>query len=352
MEYLVNLYTQKPELLSNLFDRKVNISVKIDGSAFQISNEDGDIKFRKRGGSSSKLGPVIDEYTKLFAKQLNKAIEYFGKPDGPAASQINNNKFLAIELIEDGDWVLLTAIDKHDRVINAGKELDNIASDMAIASVPLLYDDVLTKQMKTMLIDLMTLSPDTSNEEFINLIYKIFKIEEGTTWNDLLKDNEIEGIVLTWDIDGKLAQYKIINPSFKKRHEAEMEEEKRKAEANRDDLNNLLKLLVDRMEEKADKLAEDNLKSLELNFLRFANDPKFFNKLISTAAKVMPNENRFFFLQVKRTSKDIQKMITKYGTPIVTAYEQYLMTFHKERKRNYIISPEFQERINKLVTSI
>ena len=33
--------------------------------------------YHKRGGSSSKLGPIIDEYTQLFTKHLNDAIDYF-----------------------------------------------------------------------------------------------------------------------------------------------------------------------------------------------------------------------------------------------------------------------------------
>lgn len=354
MDYLVDLYTKKPEVLSELFNKKVNISVKVDGSAFQITNDNGNVEYHKRGGSSSKIGPVIDEYTKLFTKHLNDAIEFFSEGNKGAWKEIQNHKFLAIELLEDGHWVLLTAIDNNDKIINPGKELEEIASNMSIFSVPLLFDGNTTGEMENLLFDMMTLSEDTSNEDFVNLLFKIFPNvkKEDNSWEELLRNSEVEGIVLTWELDGKLAQYKIINPAFKKRHEAEQAAAKEKAEKNSENLGKLIQLLTDKLESDGQKLDDNHLKSLELNFLSFINNPKFFNKLVNVAAKVFPNDNKFFKLQIEKVSADMQKKLKKYGTPLITAYEQFLMTFNKERKRSFIISQEFQDRINSIISKI
>lgn len=358
MDYLVDVYIKKPNLLAELFNKKVNISVKVDGSAFQITNDNGNVEYHKRGGSSSKIGPVIDEYTKLFAGHLNDAIEFFSEGNKGAWKEIQNHKFLAIEMLpskmDGSNWVLLTAIDNNDRIINPGEELEEIAANMSIFSVPLLFDGNTTGEMENLLVDMMTLSEDTSNEDFVNLLFKIFPDvkKSQTSWEELLRNSEVEGIVLTWELNGKLAQYKIINPAFKKRHEAEQAAAKEKAEKNRDNLNNLIKFLTDKLDKEGEKLDDNHLKSLELNFLKFIVDPKFLNKLINVAAKVAPNENKFFSLQVNKTSKEMQKVLKKHGTPLVTAYEQFLMTFNKERKRSFIISKEFQDKVNALVNKI
>ena len=347
MNYLVDLYIKKPDDVKKLFRQKVNISVKVDGSAFQIHNNDGDITYHKRGGSSSKIGPVIDEYTQLFAKQLNDAIEYFDKKK----DIISNNKFYAIELLDGGTWVLLNVIDYNDNIISAGKELDIKAKELGILSVPLLFGGILDEETTQTLIDMCTLSEDTTNDEFKKLLFNAFKINNGD-YKKLLNNEEIEGIVLTWEIDGKIIQYKIINPAFKKRHEAAQAAAKEKAEQNRDKLNELLKFLLDNFEKKAEKLSSNWLKNLELNFLKMTSDETFTKELLKLSSKVTPNESKFFFLQIDKVPKDIKALIDKHGTPMTTAYEQFLMTFNKERKRNYIIDKDFQQRINSLIKSI
>ena len=356
MEYLVNIYTQKPELVDKLFEKNVNISIKVDGSAFQISydKKNDNIEYHKRSGSSSKIGPIIDDYTKMFAPKLNQAIEFFSEKNPQVFEEIKKNKFLAIELLDSGHWVLLTAIDENDNIINAGPELEKKASNLNIFSVPFLFDGMLTKDMKQQLLDMCTLDENTSNEDFVKLILKLFpQIEkQNNRYHEFLKNSEVEGIVLTWDLDGKIAQYKIINPSFKKRHEAEMTAEKEMAEKNRDALNGLIEFLADKLDSEGEKLDENHLKSLELNFLKFISDVKFLNRLINVSAKVTPNQSKYFFLQTDKISKDMQKKIKKHGTPLVTAFEQFIMTFNKERKRNYIISKEFQERINAIINKI
>lgn len=356
MEYLVNIYTKKPELVETLFEKNVNISIKVDGSAFQISYDkaNDNVEYHKRGGSSSKIGPVIDDYTKMFAPMLNKAIDFFSEKNPQVYEEIKKNKFLAIELLDSGHWVLLTAIDENDNIINAGPELEKKASNLNIFSVPFLFEGKLKADMKQQLLDMCTLDENTSNEDFVKLILKLFpQIEkQNNRYHEFLKNSEVEGIVLTWDLDGKIAQYKIINPSFKKRHEGEKAAEKERAEKNQDALNGLIELLVDKADNEAEKLDDNHLKSLEYNFLKFITDIKFLNKLINTSAKVMPNQSKYFFLQTDKVSKDMQKKLKKHGTPLITAFEQFVMTFNKERKKSFIISKEFQERINAIIANI
>ena len=229
MDYLVDKYIKKPEYIKELFKKPVTISLKIDGSAFQISyDKDNDkIEYRKRGGSSSKLGPIIDEYTQLFTKHLNDAIDFFDTK----IDILKNNKFYAIEIF-NGMYVLLNVIDNNDKVLT---DVSKIAKELGIESLPILMNNtIMTKSMQDDIIAMCTLDNKTSNDEFVSLIKKVFGSGD---YEKMLNGDEIEGIVLTWVENDKPVQLKVINPAFKTRHEAQHKIAKEEAEKDTKQLN-------------------------------------------------------------------------------------------------------------------
>ena len=341
MDYLVDKYLKNPDYVKELFEKPVTISLKIDGSAFQIfyNKEEDKIEYHKRSGSSSKLGPIIDEYTQLFTKHLNDAIDYFiSKED-----ILKENKFYAIEILNDM-YVLLNVIDNNDKVLT---DIKSIAKDLDIESLPILFDNqVLSKESQKDLILMCTLAENTTNKDFIILLKKVFGSGD---YERFLKGDEIEGIVLTWIIDDKPVQYKIINPAFKTRHEAEQKKAKKEAEKDSAQLNKLIESLYDRLKDVA-KYREDNwIKNLDLNFFEMCSDPNWLYDVKNIAREITPNTNKWFTLQINKVSQIIKNLLDHNGDEMKTIYEKYLITFNKPKKRAFIISKEFQMKVNDMI---
>lgn len=341
MDYLVDKYIKKPDYVKELFNKSVTVSLKIDGSAFQIfyNKEEDKIEYHKRSGSSSKLGPIIDEYTQLFTKHLNDAIEFFdNKKD-----LLKENKFYAIEIFNDM-YILLTVIDNNDNIIT---EVSDIARKLNIESLPILFNGKL--KFNDDIISLLTLDENTSNEDFISAIKGIFGPGD---YEKFLKGDEVEGIVLTWVEDNKPLQYKIINPAFKTRHEAEQKNKLKEAEKDTEQINKLIESLYDRLKDVA-KYRNDNwLKNLDLNFFEMCSDPNWLSDVKNIAKEITPNTNKWFMLQTNKVSSIIKDLFDHNGNEMKTIYEKYLMTFNKPKKRAFIISKEFQNNINNIIEKL
>lgn len=341
MDYLIDKYLKKPDYIKALFEKPVTISLKIDGSAFQIfyNKEEDKIEYHKRGGSSSKLGPIIDEYTQLFTKHLNDAIDYFADKE----EILKENKFYAIEIFNDM-YVLLNVIDNNDKVLT---DIKPIANELDIESLPILFDNqVLPKESQEDLISMCTLAENTTNKDFIVLLKKVFGSGD---YERFLKGDEIEGIVLTWIIDDKPVQYKIINPAFKTRHDAEQKSKLEEAEKDTEQLNKLIESLYNRLKDVA-KYREDNwIKNLDANFFEMCSDQNWLHDVKDIAKEITPNTNKWFTLQINKVSKVIKELIDHNGDEMKTIYEKYLMTFNKPKKRAFIISKEFQNNINNII---
>ena len=340
MEYLVDKYIKTPDYVKELFQEHVLITLKIDGSAFQIFyNKDEDkIEYHKRGGSSSKLGPIIDEYTQLFTKHLNDAIDFFdSKKD-----ILKKYKFYAIEIFNDM-YVLLNVIDNNDKVVN---DIFEIAKELNIEPLPTLFGGKMNfKDIEPLLL----LDEKTTNKEFTDLLKNTFGSGD---YLKFLNGDEVEGIVLTWIKDDKPLQYKIINPAFKTRHEADQKNKLEEAKKDTKQLDKLIESLYNRLKTVA-KYRDDNwIKNLDLNFLEMINDSNWVKDVKDIAKEITPNTNKWFILQLNRVNMDIKKWLDDNGNVAKTIYEKYLMTFNKPKKKVFIISKEFQNNINNIIEKL
>lgn len=341
MEYLVDKYIKKPEYVRQLLNEKVTVSIKIDGSAFQIfyNKNTNKIEYHKRGGSSNKLGPIIDEYTQLFAKHLNDAIDFFNTKE----DILRQYKFYAIEIFNDM-YVLLNVIDNNDNTVI---DIEDIAKKLDIESLPILLNNsFLSEESKNILINMMTSDINTTNNEFISLLSKAFDISE---YGKFLKGDEIEGIVLSWTDTDKPIQYKIINPAFKVRHEAEQKANKEESEKDEEKTNKLIELLYKRLNEVAKYRNENWINNLDLNFLEMISDTNWLDKAKDIAKDINPNKNKWFMLQLDRINNIINQIFIHNDDTLKIIYEKYIMTFNKPKKKAFIISKEFQDNINTVI---
>lgn len=343
MEHLIDKYLKKPEYVKELFNKEVSISLKVDGSAFQISYDKGQDKvtYHKRGGSSKSLGPIIDEYTQLMRKNVNDAIEYFDSKK----NVLKEYKFYAIEMFNNS-YILLTVIDNDNNIIDNATKLKEISKSLNIDCVPILFDGKLNKEQIESLLSMMTLGPETSNDTYKEYLTNIFGNGE---YQKFLNGDEVEGIVLTWNIDNKIEQYKIINPAFKTRHDKEIKTGNEEFKKEIEELRELFEFLYDSLNEFGKHYDDNWIKTLNENFLYMNGQNKFKEGLKKFDNSIKPKFKDFFTLQENRVDKRIKKLIDEFGDNMKFYYEKYLSLFNKPKKRNFIISKEFQIKVNNLI---
>ena len=341
MEHLIDRYLKKPEVIKELFTKEVSISLKVDGAAFQISCENDKVTYHKRGGSSKSLGPIIDEYTQLMRKNINDAIDYFDSKK----EEIKKYKFYAIEMFNNS-YILLTVIDNEDNIIDDRNKLEEISKSLDIDCVPILFEGKLSSEQVESLLSLMTLEPETSNDIYKQYLTNIFGKGD---YQRFLVGDEVEGIVLTWNIDNVISQYKIINPAFKTRHDKEIKQGNEDYKKEIEEYINLYKLIYETIN-KIGKYKSDNwIKNLDENFINMVNNEDFKSKFDNIIKTLQPKFKDFFTLQINKASKEIQDVIKEYGDNMKFLYEKYLQIFFKQKKRNYFISKEFQLNVNKVI---
>ena len=164
-----------------------------------------------------------------------------------------------------------------------------------------------------------------------------------------LKGDEIEGIVLSWTDTDKPIQYKIINPAFKVRHEAEQKANKEESEKDEEKTNKLIELLYKRLNEVAKYRNENWINNLDLNFLEMISDTNWLDKAKDIAKDINPNKNKWFMLQLDRINNIINQIFIHNDDTLKIIYEKYIMTFNKPKKKAFIISKEFQDNINTVI---
>lgn len=329
----------KEGLLDKLLDLEVTVSLKIDGAAFQIVvNDNGEIEWHKRSGNSNKPGPIIDEFTLLYSPHLEKAVNYFT----PLKEQLKEYRFLTFEIFND-NYILLSAI-KGDTVVTDAEEMNKIAERLGVELVPVIYAGKLNDMQKDAIKKFLN---ETDNfDEFLKDAFNFDAVQYGKF---LKGANEVEGVVLNYNVEGKAVQYKIVDPEFtynvKKKDEAMLEiKEKTKSDAEK-----LTKDLLDWMEQNAQKLDDNHWKSLNMNFISLAKDVKTIHKLMNIAAKLPVSK---FKASENLLDTQVKRLIKNNGQPMATVYENFLMMFNKKRTRHHIINKETQEKINKVVETI
>jgi hypothetical protein len=243
-------------------------------------------------------------------------------------------------------YILLTVIDNDDNIIDDRTKLEEISKSLNIDCVPILFEGKLNKEQIDSLMSMMTLEPETSNDTYKQYLTNIFGKGD---YQKFLVGDEVEGIVLTWNIDNVITQYKIINPAFKTRHDKEIKQGNEDYKKEIEEYINLYELIYKTIN-KIGKHENDNwIKNLDTNFINMINDESFKSKFDNIIKTLQPKFKDFFTLQINKASKEIQDIIKEHGDNMKFLYEKYLQVFFKAKKRNYFISKEFQLNVNKVI---
>ena len=341
MQHIREVYDKNPELLSNLLDNEVDITTKIDGTAFQVSvSEDNEIEFRKRSGNSNKLGPIIDNYTRLFVGNYENAMKYI---ESIADIIKENYKFLTFEIFKD-NLILLSAITKDGEFIDS--KLDDIADKLNVKVIPTIFSGILDDKLKASLTSIIVDDVIPQNTTFDKLICDIFSIDNP---EECMIDPSLEGIVFNFKIGDKLAQYKLVNPLFAQQHKDMRAKSKELDEKLKPFKQQLVDIINKWLEKNGQKYSEDKIESLDKNFLNLIKSAKIYNELILIVSNIPSGE---LSIQSVRLSKEIYNAINKKGFLLQKLYEFFIRTYYKTKSRNYITDKETQEKINSIIEKL
>lgn len=348
MEHLYKLKDKDLTLYNDLLNSHVKVSLKLDGKPFQISLSNNDeIEYRGRSGNTTDLGPLITNYDRLFSKPTNYAIEYFDSHK----DLLKKYKFLSFEIIKDMIF-LLSAVNKDGDAINNDDKLYNIAKELGVHPVPILFDGYLNNTQKDKITELISNLNNIKELSFVNFIKDIFSSYSRFPSELFGHLDKIEGIVMNFYKSNEIYQYKIVDYSYTSGINDYMKYKKEERNKYKDTYEKLYKIFVDYLSENIIINKKDQLDILNDNFVNMLSDSKLFNKIFNIGAELPPNNKDTYNIQLDYTSTDIKNLILKYGNPIKTVYEEYVKLFKAIKVRAYVISKEFQQKINDIINKI
>lgn len=349
MEHFIDIYNKKskgPKYCEDLLNDKVKVNLKVDGKPFQVlyNERTDELEWHGRSGNETTVGPIIDDYTRLFSKPINDAIAHIE----PRKELFKNYKFITFEVLDN--TLLLTAIiDKNDNFINDASEIKKIAKRLDTDVMPTLWEGKLTEEQKSSILVLLQTGIVPTKEEFIKWITEMFGAYFGFPKKLISASDEyVEGIVLFFGSGNDIIEYKIVDPAYRNFMR------NRKEEARSDDKQHYYEeayeLMVNWLISNAKKLDNNQVKSMQLNFIRMS-ESSIWDRLISLANNFRKNISTTYTIQTTRVIPEIASLLNK-NESCKELFELYLKTFYKEKKRAFIISKEFQQKINSIVNKM
>lgn len=336
MDYLSDIYKKHPDIVSKALRGNINVTLKIDGTAFSVVNEGDSLSYHKRSGSTSRPGPEITKYVKLFVDVYNDAVSHI---ESKKDIILEKYSFLSFELY-NGMMFLLSAYDKNSKKI---ADLKKVSDELDVKTAPVIFNGRLSEETVYILEEFLKgnyIPPD-----FKNFIYGLFKFYSNfpkSIWQSL--GDKIEGIVI--EIEGG-KQYKVDDPDFAVKHKEMSLRDKEKLEKSRQSMDKLFRMLYDYMSKHSKKYSKDFWESLDKNFLNIPE--KDLKKMLKVSAEIPVSELKFTDSEL---NPEIKAGMKKYGKPYETLYWKYMYMFNSPKKRNYIIDKAFQDNVNGIIRSI
>ena len=213
MEHLIDIYNKKQELVEKLLSLdNVKVNLKVDGKPFQVLVEnDNDFRYHGRSGDETHLGPEIDDYTRLFSKPINDAINIVESNK----EAYNKYQFMTFEVI-DNKMLLTAVIDDNDNFIESAEEIRNIAKELGTDVMPTLWEGKLTDSQIDAIVNILESGIVPEKEDFINWVKEQFGSYEFFPENLIsASDKFIEGLVFFFPVNDKIVEYKLVDPTYR-----------------------------------------------------------------------------------------------------------------------------------------
>lgn len=347
MDHLIDIYNKKPEIVEKLLSlNNIKVNLKVDGKPFQVLIEDNEIHYHGRSGDESHIGPEIDEYTRLFSKPINYAIS---KVEENKELYLNNYKFYTFEVINEK--MLLTAVvDFDNKFIESADEIRTIADCLGTDVMPTLWEGKLTESQIDSIINILDSGIVPEKEALINWVNEQFgEYEHFPETLISAADDFIEGLVFFFNVDDKIVEYKLVDPTYRELMNERKKNNELEFENNKDVYESIYNIFVDFAENTEWNKNENKIQNLQENFEEMMSNPKTYNKLMNLGSKIKINESNTYSVQVERLNESLAKDIKRRGNIYKQLFESFVKLFYKPKKRGFVISKEFQNRVNNII---
>ena len=347
MEHFIDIYNKKPEIVEKLLSLdNIKVNLKVDGKPFQVLVEDNEIHYHGRSGDESHIGPEIDEYTRLFSKPINYAIS---KVEENKELYLNNYKFYTFEVINDK--MLLTAVvEDGGRFVESAGEIRAIADCLGTDVMPTLWEGKLTESQIDNIINILESGIVPEKEELINWVKEQFgEYEYFPETLISAADDFIEGLVFFFNVGDKIVEYKIVDPTYRELMNERKKNNELEFEKNKDVYESIYNIFVNFAENTEWNKNENKIQNLQENFEEMMSNPKTYNKLMNLGSKIKINESDTYSVQVERLNENLAKDIKRRGNIYKQLFESFVKLFYKPKKKGFVISKEFQNKINNII---
>lgn len=318
---LLDLYKKRPDMCENLLSHyNVKINLNAGGKSFQVLNEENNLKyFSINKDDSTHIGEEITEYTRLFSKSLNTAINIV-ESNQEAYRKYKFSDFVVI----DNKLYLSSVVDNENNFIESVDSLTPVSKELGIEIIPTVFEGVLSKEQVESIKTILESEIIPEGEEFINWLKEYFG-EYTYFCEDFLNSypNLIEGIDFIFTTSDKLIDMTL---SMEKENNInESLEEKNK------DINDKIYNIFNEFKESVNwNQSENILENLQINFEKMMSLPKTYNKLMNLGSKLSINENKETSIQKDMLNKSLNKNIQKKGTIYRVLFENFVKYMYND----------------------
>lgn len=229
MEHFYKYITSKKFDLDKMSKSTVTVTLKVDGTPFQIVFQNDTFSFRKRSKDEKTEGEEItrmDAFTNPAYFPIMKQIAPILKND---ISKFNGVHILNTEILVDNEYHVIQYNQKpkgnlcvlNGQTINnksiSSKMIQTYANVLGVESVPVIFSGVLDNRLKT-IVDFVKKycdphNPKETGKKFKDEIQNLLGVSIDSVLMDT-RDGNVEGFVFDFEMDGSHTLLKIDDPSF------------------------------------------------------------------------------------------------------------------------------------------
>lgn len=346
MDHFIDIYNKRPDLCEKLLSLdNVKINLKVDGKPFQVLMNENELEYHGRSGDESHVGPIIDEHTRLYSRPINHAISIVEK----FKDEFSQYNFLTFEVINE-KMLLTAAVDNTGRFVESSQEIRDIAKYLSTDVMPTLWEGKLSESQVDAIVNILESGIVPEKMDFVKWVKEQFG--EYEFFPDKLisaSPDFIEGIVFFFPVGDKIVEYKLVDPTYRKLMEERKKALQEEREKNADVYEQIYETFVNYFENNTIEKNKTWELTIEESFLNMMSNPKTYNKLMNLGSKIRINESTTYSVQLDMVIPELAKQIRKNGNIYKQLFEEFDKLFYKEKKRGYIISKEFQERVNNVI---
>lgn len=328
----------------------VEVSLKIDGQALQVANENGVLTYHKRSGVPYRVGPELTYADFYLFRNFYTAYNYLEKFRGLLNSFMTSNRIyiLNFELFDDSNGITVKykRLPKSKMILLNGtrqdgtqideEELSSLAHKLQVSTVPIFFKGILGEEKASKIIEIChrycnPMEPHlVKGASFSSLVLDVINPDAKSEPLLDTENGDIEGFVFNIKTSTKTYSCKLDDPNFILKHKADNKEQLEKDEKANVALDNIANLIRDNIDvETLHKMTVDKIKNLAMNFSnQFEDKPEVIDEIYNEYEKVK-DEFSFMTYDSALLPKDYNNTSKKWKIALM-----FFIIFMKSKRKN------------------